>query len=232
MFYLFHLKEECKSECIGLYLSLNPDVLSIFGITDEQEIEDIIYVNWLWMAWAGLIGLEVYDPPTKQWKQAHNNARYVILQALIEAGQDFVRVEETEGGTNLRLSVDRTKIRTVGRDAIHNLLLKLQIYKSTADYENGSKLYSFYSKVSNDSEAYTWEKWRDIVLAHKKPRNIVVQSTTELKDDAVALKTYEATSEGYIESCIDRFRSNDGVCNILESIWDENKKHYPTLVGQ
>lgn len=231
LFMLDYLQEECRAEAIGLYLSLNRDVLSIFGITDEQEIDDIIYVNWLTLAWAGVaVALEMYNPTNKQWLQAHNQARYVITQVLLEAGQDFINVRETDDGTNLLLTVDRSKIATVGRDAIHYLLLKLQTYKSTGDLENASKLYNHYSKVSNDTEPYTWEKWRDIVLAHKKPRSILVQANTEVNGDSVVFKSYEPTFDGYLESCTDRFRSNKNVPDILEAIWQEDKQYFPSLI--
>lgn len=231
---------------------MNRDILSIFGITDEQEIDDITYVNWLSLIWAGAgNALQTYNPTTKQWLQAHNQARYVLARVMIEAGQNFVCIQETENGTNLSLTVDRTKIRTIGRDAICDFLLKLQVYKSIGDVKNGSKLYKHYSDVSNDTEPYTWAKWRDIVLAHKKPRPIFVQANTVLKgihrlliiliqsnrylyeiysftDDVVSLKTYAASFEGYLESIVARFQPNTKVYEILEAFWEENKKYYPS----
>lgn len=209
---------------------MNHDILGIFGITDEQEIDDIIYVNFLSLIWAGVgNALQTYNPTTKQWLQAHNQARYVLARVMIEAGQNFVCVHETENGSNLSLTVDRTKIRTVGRDAICNFLLKLHVYKSIGDVENGTKLYNHYSAVSNDTEPYTWAKWRDIVLAHKKPRPIFVQANTVRQDDdVVSLKTYAASFEGYLQSIVDRFQPNTDVYDALEAFWEENKKYFPS----
>ncbi len=40
----------------------------------------MIYSNWLWMCLAGLKAVEVFSVGTQEWKQAHSQARFVILQ--------------------------------------------------------------------------------------------------------------------------------------------------------
>lgn len=47
--------EECRAECVGIYLCVNEQVLEIFGHAEDGD--DIVYANWLAMAYAGLISL-------------------------------------------------------------------------------------------------------------------------------------------------------------------------------
>ena len=49
--------EECRAECVSLYLSPALDVQAIFGF-DGQAASDSIYAGWLGMCWLGLKALE------------------------------------------------------------------------------------------------------------------------------------------------------------------------------
>lgn len=125
--------EECRAESVGIYLSLDRDVLAIFGHPDAKEQEDIIYTNWLIMVRAGLLGLEFYTPESKTWRQAHMNARYAILQykkhffsllflkknvvllrVLLEAGQGLVEIVKVDaaadGKPDIYCKLDRSKV--------------------------------------------------------------------------------------------------------------------------
>lgn len=61
--------EECRAECVGLYLSLEPTILKIFG-HDGDRADELVYVNWLMLVWAGVCGLEMWSPG-RGWLQAH-----------------------------------------------------------------------------------------------------------------------------------------------------------------
>uniref|UniRef100_A0A8C5DX93 Dipeptidyl peptidase 3 n=1 Tax=Gouania willdenowi TaxID=441366 RepID=A0A8C5DX93_GOUWI len=176
--------EECRAECVGLYLCLNKQVLSIFG-NEGQQADDVIYVNWLSMVRGGLLGLEFYTPESQSWRQAHMQARFVILRVLLEVGEGLVGLKEVtgqDGKPDIRITLDRSKISTVGKDAIHRFLCKLQVFKSTADVAGGRALYEGYSTVS-DGGSHDFLRLRETVLLRKEARKMFVQANTKIKGE-------------------------------------------------
>lgn len=71
----------------------------------------------------------------------------------------------------------RSEIQKSGKQAAKNFLIKMQVFKSLADIDGASKMFNAYSEVAPGSE---FARWRDIVIARKKPRTILVQSNTRL----------------------------------------------------
>uniref|UniRef100_A0AAX7SIA5 Dipeptidyl peptidase 3 n=1 Tax=Astatotilapia calliptera TaxID=8154 RepID=A0AAX7SIA5_ASTCA len=201
--------EECRAECVGLYLCLNKQVLSIFG-HEGQDADDVVYINWLSMVRAGLLGLEFYTPESKRWRQAHMQARFVILRVLLEAGEGLVGLEEVtgeDGKPDAQITLDRSKIPTVGKNAIHRFLCKLQVFKSTADVEGGRAFYDKYSTVS-DTGAHNFLRLRETVLLRKEARKMFVQANTRISGDSVELVEYEGSAAGLIRSFTERFQDD------------------------
>jgi dipeptidyl-peptidase-3 len=208
--------EECRAECCGLYLSLDRTVLNIFGHTEEDEQNDISYINWLLMCRAGIVALEYYTPETKAWRQAHMNARYVILRVLIEAGEGLVQIirkDGADGKPDIEVQLDRTKLHTVGRAAIGRFLLKLQVHKSTANLAEGGALFEEYSVVDDDML-----QLRTIVMDRKEPRRLLLQPNLVVEAGSVTLRGYPSTPAGLVQSYLDRFQHLDlaALCEAAE----------------
>ncbi|XP_044744882.1 dipeptidyl peptidase 3 isoform X2 [Coccinella septempunctata] len=204
--------EECRAEAVGLYLSLEPSVLKIFG-HEGPEAEDIVYVNWLSLVWAGAgRGLEMWAPG-RGWLQAHSQARFVLAQVLIQAG--VVKVTQPVKD-DLLVTLDRTQIKGAGRNAIGHFLLQLQTYKATGNIKAAEDLFNHYSEVKEP-----WLSWRSIVLSKKQPRKIFVQSNTFNENGKISLKSYETNAEGLISSWIERFEEPE---TLYSALLDLSKK--------
>merc|ERR1719219_1183573 len=219
--------EECRAEAVGLHLSLYNNVLEIFGHSGA-EAEDIKYVNWLSLLHAGLKGLEMFSPSSGEWKQAHSQCRFVIMQVLLEAGENFVKIEQVKGSDgkpDLLLSMDREKLESVGRPAIAEFLQRLQVYKSTGDDKTAREMYAKYSHVPGEG-ARPWAAWRDIVIARKQPRMILVQANTCLKDEKLTLVESPASAEGMVQSWAERFPNYEILDKQLEKLSSVEKQHW------
>lgn len=216
--------EECRAEAVGLYLSLEPEILKIFGY-EGQEAEDVTYVNWLSLLWNGAAkATEMYQPSTKTWLQAHARARFVLMRLLETEGNGLLTVTEEEAGKNLLLTLDRSRLATDGKKIIGDFLVKLQTIKATGDSAAGESLFDKYSRLDEP-----WSRWRDIVMLHKQPRNIFVQPNTVLEGDGVQLRRYEASAEGAVSSWVERFPSAR-VHDALERLADEQRAHFADLL--
>ena len=217
--------EECRAECVAMALCCDFDILSIFGFGDRTEdlhgkAGDVLYTSYLSMARAGVVALEYWDPKSGKWGQAHMQARFSILKVFLEAGEGFCTLdcsyddsnnndnhhsESEEGGKkkkvlkDLVIQIDRAKILTRGRPAVERYLQKLHVYKSTADIENGRKLYEGMTAV--EGEFWT-EQVRELVLKTRTPRKVFVQANTVLEEGTgkVRLVESEVSTEGVIES--------------------------------
>lgn len=201
--------EECRAECVAMALSCDFAILKIFGFGDGQEdmdneAGDVLYAAYLSMARAGIASLEMWDPKSKKWGQAHSQARFSILRCFLDAGDDFCKLNYTKDDmSDLTLSLDRSKITTVGRKAVEAYLQKLHIFKATADLENGTKLYDEMTHVDAD---FWGGRVRAQVMANRQPRKVFVQANTELdeKTGEVRLLEYDASLEGSIQAYAER----------------------------
>ena len=193
--------DECRAECVGAYLMDNADLLRLFGF-DETKMTpaDITYTVYLQIASAGLRALENYIVEDQKWGQAHSRGHFAMLRRLLDAGGDLLTIGQDPAMKSLTIKLDREKIVSHGKPAIGDLLLHLHMFRCTADVSACRDYFEALTRVDG-----VFEEWRKIVVAQKRPRQILVQANTFIGDDGkVRLKEYPSTVEGMIESWAER----------------------------
>lgn len=192
--------EECRAETIAVYLSCFKEPFEVFEIPETEKARNMI---WLYMAYAGIKGLILYNPENNKWGQAHCWARFVIFRVMFEAGSDFLTIEFTED-EQFFIHLDFAKIESVGFPAISEFLKKLHCFKSTGDVEKGRALFNHYSLFDE-----TAKKMRDIIVTNQKPRRMDVQGNVKLVNSIPQVVNYPETFDGIIQSFLERFPCYD-----------------------
>uniref|UniRef100_S4RPD7 Uncharacterized protein n=1 Tax=Petromyzon marinus TaxID=7757 RepID=S4RPD7_PETMA len=173
--------EECRAESVGLYLSLDLGVLRQMPLSKSPKDSHVKIVGMMAIAWHSWgAARESEEARAAPWLARASASIFVILHVCLSTTGGLVSVEHTvgaDGRPDARISLDRAKIPTVGRAAIQDFLLKLQVYKSTADVDAGRALYAALSAVNDDTEQ-RFLALRDTVMLRKEPRKMFVQVNT------------------------------------------------------
>lgn len=124
--------------------------------------------------------LQAYNTTHQTWTQSHCCARHVYLQVLLKNTKNLLSIEPVYNENNemvdFYIHLNREYILTEGRPAIGKFLMTLQVFKSTADVENGTK---FFNQFVNVDELFL--QYRTIVLNKKKPRAVFMQPNLVLE---------------------------------------------------
>lgn len=128
-------------------------------------------------------------------KQAH----FAILKTLLLEGNGVMTIKHDKAKRRLTVLVDRSKILSDGKPALGRMLLRLHMFRCTADSQGCRAYYENLTHV--DAEHLDW---RETVLDSKPPPLVFAHANTYLEGDKVLLKEYEATVEGVIQSWAER----------------------------
>lgn len=132
------------------------------------------------------------------------------MKHLLFDGDGVMKVDHSPSAKTVRVTVDHSKIISHGKPSLGRLLLRLHIYRCTADIEACRELYEPLTAVQDEYAA-----WREIVVSgigaentdqvRTDPGGKIVQANTFLDDDGtVSLKVYDESNEGLIQSFLER----------------------------
>lgn len=69
--------EECRADACGFFLCTLKEVYTLFGFEDN-EVDVLLWVNCMSQFRKGTLGLDLYNPETKKWGQAHTQGAFVF----------------------------------------------------------------------------------------------------------------------------------------------------------
>jgi len=122
-----------------------------------------------------------------------------MFRHLLSDTKDLYTIRCDPQAGKLTVMVDRTRTIQEGKPSLGRMLLRLHIYRCTADNVGCRKFYEGLTIV--DDEAL---KWREIVVGKRDPPLAFCHANTYLDGDTVKIREYEPTARGIIQSWAER----------------------------
>ena len=194
--------DECRAECVGAYLLSDRDLVAMFEYNDSSKItaDDLEYNMYLQLGAAGLRALKNYSVEDRKWGQAHSRAHFAMFKTLLACSETFLTIRPHSASPSLIATIDRSQIATHARPALADLLLRLHMFRCTADVAGCRALYEELTAVDG-----IFLEWRKAVVVQRPADHVFVQANTFVDEDGdIFVREYEASVEGVIQSWAER----------------------------
>lgn len=184
--------EECRAETTALYLILCDKTLETFNI-DKKDFNECRSYEIKQMTNSGLRSLNDWDHNERKWNQAHSQARFALLKALLIWSYGALTLEKSGSGPLVQLTpvvANREGAFDQIRDAAEMLLKHLNDYKSNGLYKEGKRFFEMLSAVDGDFTS---------VLNLYSNKKVVPEKDVEPEKNDGAYPTSYITLEAYVE---------------------------------
>lgn len=129
---------------------------------------------------------------------------------------DLLKFEVDEEKNTFLIHLNKAEVMTECWRLTKEILLKIQVYKSTADVNAARDFYNEYSAVSEE-----FLKIRKIVIANWAPQRVTGSHNLIEVGSDIKIASYEATHEGLILSFVDRFAMTRDFCELFIAEWNK-----------
>lgn len=205
--------EECRAECVALYLPCYDEILETLVPGKKEAYKGILDTTWFSMVLGGIKGMEYYNTETNKWGQAHCRARFCIFKYLHKNGFVTIDYSELDGKKYFTFDMPKDQIRIEGKRIIGELLRDLQLMKAEANVKEGRIWFEKWTSLDDE-----YLKLREMVIANKLPRRLELQHDLTLEDGNVVYKKFEESFEGIVDSHMHHYQWD------VEDVFEEYQK--------
>ena len=196
--------EEGRADYIALYLVYDKKAQKIFGFK-EEEYEDVIYIMWLEIFIAGILGIGFYK--NRKWESPYSQERFILLNYIIknqEQDKKIISFDIDELNHKFKIVVNKDNLMKYGRNILSKILIEIHVSKCIGDVKTAENIVNKYGIVDENMNYIYYMIPHTMSIQKEMNIDLIMEEKDGKK--IVQMNEYPSTPIGFIKSVVDRFK--------------------------
>lgn len=192
-----------RRECLALFLTTSDEILNIFDIGEDYNLEDIQWVMVLNSLLSGVEGLTLYIERAKAWCYSHCLARFIFLSFALslDDGPFSFDTDAKSGCTYIKC--DRTKIANFINLNVKSKLEILHRCRLNGDLNGAMELIQPLTEVTTN-----FLDLQKVLKKMGRKFEVIFQETPYIKDNKLLFTKHDKTRAGVVETICENYWKN------------------------